>query len=102
MIDHAFFCRHACNLNSSNLEPMVSEKHRPDEEEIVSGVQKRGGGKPAGRFLCLLLVIFAIIASELLYFHNNRCTFVLSVALVDRPSAESCSTLHIIVYIMCA
>jgi hypothetical protein len=40
---------------------MVSEKHGPDEEEIVR-TQKKGG--KSGQCLFLLLVIFAIVASK--------------------------------------
>ena len=70
----AIFLVHAYNLNSSNLEPMVSpERHGPDEEEIIK-VQKKGG--KSRQCLFLLLIIFAIIAGKLLQFHNNslaRC-----------------------------
>ena len=59
---------YACN--SSNLEPMMSERHGPDEdeEELTVRVQEKGG-RP-GRCLFLLLVIFAIIASKF-YIHNH-------------------------------
>ena len=61
----------AYNLNSSKLEQLASgERHglSQDEEEIVR-VQKKSG--KSGQCLCLLLVIFAIIASKLPQFYSN-------------------------------
>ena len=60
------------HVHSSNLEPMISEKHGPgDEEELTVRVQKKSG-KPR-QCLYLLLVIFAIIASKFCSYISSFC-----------------------------
>ena len=97
----------AYSLNSSKLEPLSPERHGPSlgEEETVR-VQKKSG--KSGQCLCLLLVIFAIIASKLPQFYSNFsrcacCSSSLSLLRKMMVSAKVClqnshlaKTVHIV------